>query len=95
MNPVGPGSSVLAPRKIVNILLAVYGTEDHTHPWEKNLTIPVKVYGERSGDIVSAIRALRRGGMYVGLPHQTADGVMILSIGRLHPHGDTDSRIAR
>jgi hypothetical protein len=42
--------------------------------------IPVKDYGERAGDIVSAIRALRRAGMRVGLPHQTADGVMFFQL---------------
>ena len=40
----------------------------------------MKVYSERSGDIVSAIRALRRMGMRVGLPHQTADGVMFFQL---------------
>jgi len=40
----------------------------------------VKDYAERSEDIVSAIRALRRMGVRVGLPHQTADGVMFFEL---------------
>ena len=40
----------------------------------------MNVYGERSGDVVNAIRALRRMGMRVGLPHQTADGVMLFQL---------------
>jgi hypothetical protein len=40
----------------------------------------VKDFSERAGDIVSAIRALRRMGMRVGLPHQTADGVMFFQL---------------
>jgi hypothetical protein len=40
----------------------------------------VKDFSERAGDIVSAIRALRRSGMRVGLPHQTADGVMFFQL---------------
>jgi len=55
----------------------------------------MKDYSERAGDIVSAVRALRRMGMRVGLPYQTAAGGHVLSIGRLHAHGDPDSRIVR
>ena len=40
----------------------------------------VNTYGERAGDVVSAILALRRMGMRVGLPHQTADGVMFFQL---------------
>ena len=40
----------------------------------------MRVYSERSGDIVRAIRTLRRMGMRVGLPHQTADGVMFFQL---------------
>jgi hypothetical protein len=40
----------------------------------------VKNFCERSGDIVSAIRALRRMGMRVGLPYQTAEGVMFFQL---------------
>jgi hypothetical protein len=40
----------------------------------------VKDFSERSGDIVSAIRSLRRVGMRVGLPHQTADGVIFFQL---------------
>jgi hypothetical protein len=41
---------------------------------------PVKDYNERTEDVVNAIRALRRMGMRVGLPHQTADGVMFFQL---------------
>jgi hypothetical protein len=41
---------------------------------------PVKDYAERAGDVASAIRSLRRLGMRVGLPHQTADGVMFFQV---------------
>jgi hypothetical protein len=40
----------------------------------------VKDYAERAGDVASAIRSLRRLGMRVGLPHQTADGVMFFQV---------------
>jgi hypothetical protein len=40
----------------------------------------VKNFCERSGDIVSAIRSLRRAGMRVGLPYQTAEGVMFFEL---------------
>ncbi len=40
----------------------------------------MKDYSERAGDIVSAVRALRRMGMRVGLPYQTADGVMFFQL---------------
>jgi hypothetical protein len=42
--------------------------------------MPVNAYSERSADVVSAIRALRRTGMRVSLPHQTADGVMFFQL---------------
>jgi hypothetical protein len=40
----------------------------------------VKDFNARSGDIVSAVRSLRRAGVRVGLPHQTADGVMFFQL---------------
>jgi len=40
----------------------------------------VKNFCERSGDIVSAVRSLRRAGMRVGLPYQTAEGVMFFQL---------------
>jgi hypothetical protein len=42
--------------------------------------MPVNAYSERSAEVVSAIRALRRMGMRVSLPHQTADGVMFFQL---------------
>lgn len=42
--------------------------------------MPVNTYGEREGDLVRAIRGLRPTGMRVGLPHQTADGVMFFQL---------------
>lgn len=42
--------------------------------------IPRKVYGERAGDIISSIRALRRAGIQVGLPHRIADGVVFFQL---------------
>ncbi len=41
---------------------------------------PVKGYDERMGEIVNAVRALRRMGMRVSLPYQTADGVMFFHL---------------
>jgi hypothetical protein len=40
----------------------------------------VKNFCERPGDIVSATRSLRRAGIRVGLPHQTAEGVMFFQL---------------
>ena len=40
----------------------------------------MKGYSERTGDRVSAVRALRRMGMRVGLPLQTAEGIMFFQV---------------
>ena len=40
----------------------------------------MKDFCERPGDIVSAVRSLRRAGMRVGLPYQTAEGVMFFQL---------------
>lgn len=40
----------------------------------------MKDYAERAGDVASAIRSLRRLGVRVGLPTQTADGVMFFQL---------------
>jgi hypothetical protein len=40
----------------------------------------VKTYSERTEDVVNAVRAMRRMGIRVSLPHQTADGVMFFQL---------------
>jgi hypothetical protein len=40
----------------------------------------MKDYTDRREDIVNAVRLLRRRGMNVGLPFQTADGTMIFEL---------------
>jgi hypothetical protein len=44
------------------------------------VTAPLKTYSERTEDVVNAIRAMRRMGMRVSLPMQTADGVMFFQL---------------
>ena len=39
-------------------------------------------YAERANDIVRAVHLLRRHGMAVGFPMQTADGQIIFSVGK-------------
>ena len=40
----------------------------------------MKSYSERPGDVINALRSLRRMGMRVGLPFQTAEGVMLFQL---------------
>lgn len=42
--------------------------------------VTVNDYSERAAELARAIRSLRRLGMRVGLPHQTADGIMFFQV---------------
>ncbi len=40
----------------------------------------MKDYRKRTEDVINAVRSLRRSGMHVGMPFQTADGTIIFNL---------------